>query len=245
MKSNAIESELLCLSATSTKLVCALVYCVSYISVLFHLFFSLFITVGIPYFLLSCIFVSVHTLSRCIFVCFFVLSLHFGSVVFAGNHHAIYVDTWIRVDMLIYVYIMIYVPWSPSVPKPHLLLLVRGGLGLCSANPRPGYWNNLFCDWLGAAWARLVVRPVRLGGTAPSRISGDDLPLTARSAILSAPLRDWSTHCGARAPGCLARYRRIVWIAHLWLTPSIRVPGYNPYSGVCPHEFIAYIYTCI
>ena len=33
------------------------------------------------------------------------------------------------------------------------LYLAQSELRLCSANPRPGYWSNLPCDWLSTAWA--------------------------------------------------------------------------------------------
>ena len=33
------------------------------------------------------------------------------------------------------------------------LSLARSKLRLCSANHRPGYWNNLPCDWPSTAWA--------------------------------------------------------------------------------------------
>ena len=181
MKTNAIERTVMSVSDIYKISVCPCLLRFLYFCIISFVFLSVF-------YCWYSLFSFVLYICSYIVVCFFVLSLHFGSVVFAGNHHARYVDTWIRVGMLMYVYIMIYVPWSLSVPKPRLLLLVRGGLGLCSADPRPGYWSNLSCDWLGADWACLVVRPVQLGGTAPSRISGDDLPLTARSAILSAGL---------------------------------------------------------
>ena len=35
----------------------------------------------------------------------------------------------------------------------HFLSLARSKLRLCTANHRPGYWNNLPCDWPSTAWA--------------------------------------------------------------------------------------------
>ena len=88
---------------------------------------------------------------------------------------SIYVDMWIWVGMKMHVYyIMIYVPWKPSVAGARFFLSpVRSGLGLCSAGRRPGYWSNLLvpevtCPVTGRA--RPGVAPGRRRGTGPGAI---------------------------------------------------------------------------
>ena len=52
----------------------------------------------------------------------------------------------IRIDILIH--------WVPTwESRARFLSLAQSKLRLCSANPRPGYWSNLSCDWPSTAWA--------------------------------------------------------------------------------------------
>ena len=134
---------------------------------------------------------------------------------------------WIWVGMKMYVYIMIFVPWKPSVAGARFFLsLVRSGLGLCSAGRRPGYWSNLLvpevtCPVIGRA--RPGVAPGRRRRTGPGAIG---CPARATETgqhrhgsvtmTVCRPL-DRRTTMGLvypyRSSGCRARYRRRVWIA--------------------------------
>ena len=146
-----------------------------------------------------------------------------------------------------YVYIMIYVPWKPSVAGARFFLsLVRSGPGLCSAGRRLGYWSNLpitavTCLVIGQG--RPMVAPGRRRGTSPGVIG---CPACATETgqhchgsvamIFCWPL-DWCTTVGLvypyRCSGCRARYRRKVWIAHLWLITKQTRAGMMPPNYIC------------
>ena len=125
---------------------------------------------------------------------------------------SIYVDMWIWVGMKMYVYIMIYVPWKPSVAGARFFLsLVRSGLGLCSAGRRPGYGSNMSvtevtCPVIGRA--RPGVAPGGRRWMGPGVIGcpvyATETGQHRRGSVAMTfcwPLdrRAWCTHTGARA----------------------------------------------
>ena len=154
---------------------------------------------------------------------------------------------WIWVGMKVYVYIMIYVPWKPSVAGARFFLsLVRSGLGLCSAGRRPGYWSNLLvpevtCPVIGPA--RPGVAPGRRRRTGPGAIGypacATETGQHRRGSVAMTVCRplDRRTTTGLvypyRCSGCRARYRRRVWIAQLWLITRQTMAGMTQPNYIC------------
>ena len=146
-----------------------------------------------------------------------------------------------------YVYIIIYVPWKPSVAGARFFLsLVRSGLGLCSAGRRPGYWSNLLvpevtCPVIGRA--RPGVAPGRRRGTGPGAIGypacATETGQHRRGSVAMTVCRplDRRTTTGLvypyRCSGCRARYRRRVWIAQLWLITRQTMAGMTRPNYIC------------
>ena len=140
-------------------------------------------------------------------------------------------------------------PWKPSVVGARFFLcLVRGGRGLCSAGRRPGYWSNLSvtemtCPVIGQAPPGVALgRRLRTG---PGVI---DFPACATETGQHRCGSVAMTFCWARGrrtiaglvypyscSGCRVRYRRRVWIAHLWvITKQTRAGMMRPnYICIC------------
>ena len=150
---------------------------------------------------------------------------------------SIYVDMGIWVGMKMHVYIMIYVPF---------LSLVRGGLGLCSAGRRPGYWSYLSvtevtCPVIGRA--RPGVAPGRGRRTGPGVIvcpacvTETGQHRRGSVAMTFCWLLDRRTTAGLvypyRCSGCWVRYRRRVLIAHLWLITKQTRAGMTRPNYIC------------
>ena len=126
------------------------------------------------------------------------------------------------------------------------LSLVRGGLGLCSAGRRPGYWSYLSvtevtCPVIGRA--RPGVAPGRGRRTGPGVI-GCPACVTetgqhrrGSAAMTFCWLLDRRTTAGLvypyRCSGCRVRYRRRVWIAHLWLITKQTRAGMTRPNHIC------------
>ena len=137
-------------------------------------------------------------------------------------------------------------PGSPRSPGPVSFCLLSSGLGLCSAGRRPGYWSNLLvpeltCPVIG--WARPGVAPGRRRRTGPGVIG---CPVGATEtgqhrrgsvAITFCWPLDRCTTAGLvypyRCSGCRARYRRRVWIAHLWLITRQTMAGMTRPNYIC------------
>ena len=146
-----------------------------------------------------------------------------------------------------YIYIMIYVPWKPSVAGAHFFLsLVRSGLGLCSASCRPGYWSNQSVaevTYPVIGRAQPGVAPGRRRRTGPGVIGcpacATEMGQHHRRSVAMTfcwPL-DQRTTAGLvylyRCSGCRARYRRRVWIAHLWLITKQMRAGMTRPNYIC------------
>ena len=142
-----------------------------------------------------------------------------------------------------YVYIMIYVPWKPSVAGARFFLsLVRSGLGLCSAGRRPGYWSNLSVTEVTCP----VIGRARPPGVAPGgrRRTGPGVIGCPACATETGQYRRGSvamTFCWPldrrTAAGLVypysPRYRRRVWIAHLWLITKQTRAGMTRPNYIC------------